>query len=508
MALFEDVLLLILLAVALLHVSRRSGIPYPTVMALSGVLVAASPWAPSVEIEPRLALVLFIAPALFDAAYDFPLKALRERWRSLIGLAAVVVVLTTAAVACVGHAVAGMPIMVAVALGAIVAPPDAAAATAVLSHFSLPRRMITLLKGESLFNDAVALLILGAAVSAVGAPQGQYDLLLLVLAAPGGLVIGAASGLAFVRLAPVFAGTLGSRLLEFVTTFGVWIVAERLHLSAILAVVAFAMTIAWLFPQRQSARDRVHSYAVWESAVFVLNVLAFLLMGLQARAVISRMRTEELWFALGFVGLVLLAVVFVRIVWVWGAYSAFRLSEEGKPRAHAEGLVMSWCGMRGVVTLAAAFSLPAAFPSRDLIILSAFGIVLGTLVGQGLTLGPLISGLRVTPDESLDDDIARVRVALCDAALRGLAGYDGAAARGVRACFAADRERAARGQDPRALNEEDHLKRLAITDMRSELVSMRRSGEIDDDVFHVVEEELDRAELAASPPHWLELEEV
>jgi NhaP-type Na+/H+ or K+/H+ antiporter len=170
MDLFESTLILLFVAIVLLQISRRLAVPYPTMLAMAGVAVAALPWAPGIVMEPQLALALFIAPVLLDAAYDMPP---RELWRysmPLVALAVVAVLLTTAAVAWVAVALAGIPMAAAVALGAIVAPPDAAAATAMLSRFSLPRRMVTVLKGESLLNDAVAIVIFSTAVALVSAP--------------------------------------------------------------------------------------------------------------------------------------------------------------------------------------------------------------------------------------------------------------------------------------------------------------------------------------------------
>ncbi|PTQ07853.1 sodium:proton antiporter [Sphingomonas oleivorans] len=513
MALFENMLILVLVAVGLLHVSRRLSIPYPTMLALAGLLVAALPWVPVIEIDPQLALALFIAPALFDAAYDFSPRALKSNWAPLLALAALAVVLTTAAVAWVGFAFAGLPLAAAIALGAIVAPPDAAAATAVLARFPLPRRTIAVLKGESLFNDAVALLILGAAVSAATQPEiSSHRISMILTAAPGGVALGIGLALFYVRLAPSFAGTLGSRLLEFVATFGAWVIAERLHLSAILSVVAFAMAVARYMPERQSARDRVHSYAVWEAAVFLLNVLAFLLMGLQARAIVARLDATEIWHALGFAGAVLATVVLVRIAWVLlfnrVMYRGARAARGSNVPSLSQGCIVSWCGMRGVVTLAAALSLPIDFPARDLIVLSSLAVVLGTLIGQGLTLGPLIRLFHLKPDDSFGDEVAVTRVALLDAALQSLSGLEGSAASNLREGYIADRTVAAQYRDPRALSEADQLRRLTLIEMRATLSSIRGAGTIEDDVFHAIQEELDWAELAASPPHWLQLEET
>ncbi|WP_088348070.1 MULTISPECIES: cation:proton antiporter [Rhodomicrobium] len=512
MALFELTLILLLVAILMLQVSRRFTIPYPTILALAGVVVAALPWAPDIAIDPHLALALFIAPALLDAAYDLPPRALRRNWLPVIMLAGVAVLLTTAAVAWAGVALAGLPLAAAIALGAIVAPPDAAAASAMLSHFELPRRTVTVLKGESLLNDAVALLIFSGAVSAATASESFGSLApQLLIAAPGGLILGILFGKLYLRLSAGLAGTLGGTLFEFVATFGAWIIAERLHLSAVLCVVAYAMTIARYIPERQSPRDRVHSYAVWEATVFLVNVLAFLLMGLQARAILTRLERSDLWDALAFAGIVLAIVILVRLAWVMLYNRAInlifaRINRKGAPSI-AQSLVVSWCGMRGLVTLATALALPPGFPARDTIVLAALAVVLGTLILQGLTIGPLIRFLAFKRDDSFDREMAAARVALIDAALSDLGGRDDEAARGLRAVYVADHAATVGGLNPRHVSETDRLRRRSIAAKRKTLAEMRRSGQIEDDVFHALEMELDWAELASSPPERFEIVE-
>jgi monovalent cation/hydrogen antiporter len=510
MQLFESVLTLAAVAIALLQVSRRLAIPYPTMLALAGAAVAALPWSPAIGIDPPLALALFIAPALLDAAFDLPPREMLRHWRALLSLAGVAVLVTTAAVAWVAVALQGLSVPAAIALGAIVAPPDAAAAAAMLGRLQLPRGMVRVLKGESLLNDAVALLVFSAAVG-VALRQGSVSQLLpsLAFAVPGGLVVGLFSGKAYVALAPRLAGTLGGRFFEFVSTFAVWVLADHLQLSAILAVVAFAVVVARHMPERQSALDRVHSYSVWETTVFVLNVLAFLLIGLQAREIVLRLRASERWEALGF-GLVVLAVVVaVRVGWVLSHHgvASFLARRRGRtlPAGFRHALIVSWCGMRGLVTLAIALALPTRFPSRDLIVLAAFTVVLGTLVLQGLTLVPLIRRLRLPADDSLEQELVAARAQLLDAAVASLGDRTDEAALRVRSDHELERAANARGGP--------HASRLvrprlaSILAQRLRLAELRREGAIDDDVFHALEHELDFAELAASPPGRLEIVE-
>jgi Na+/H+ antiporter len=509
MALFENMLVLLIVAVLLLQVSRRLGTPYPAMLALAGACVAALPWAPNIVIDPRLALTLFIAPALLDAAYDTAPRELQRNWLPLVALVVVAVVLTAAAVAWAGWAMAGLPLAAAIALGAIVAPPDAAAATAVLNQFNLPQRTLSILRGESLLNDAVALLIFTAAVSTAMSAHSSFatTLPILLIAAPGGAILGLLLGKLYLRLRPLVAGTLSSSIVEFVSTFSVWIIAEHIHLSPIITVVVFAMTVARYAPAMQSARDRIHSYSVWEATVFILNVLAFLLMGLQARIILSRIKGDELLRSLIFAGVVLVIVILIRLAWImtYGALVRWLRPPSVPVPTMKVGLLASWCGMRGLLTLATAFALPPNFPGRDIIVLSAFTVVLGTLVIQGLTIKPLIKLLLIDPDQSVDKEISIARTAMIDAAIASLEDRAGDAAALVRAEYDSARTVARDLTSPQAATEQDRLRMAAITAQRQVLAALRREGRISDDAFHRLEEELDWAELNAAPRGHFEL---
>ena len=510
MALFESLLALLLVSILLLKISGHIGAPYPTMLAFAGACVAALPWVPEIDMEPRLALALFIAPALLDAAYDLPPRELRRDWLPLTWLALIAVVLTTAAVAWLGWAWAGMPLAAAIALGAIVAPPDAAAASAVLTKFPLPRRTLAILQGESLLNDATALLTFTAAVAIATRQETSIVEMIpsLLVAAPGGIVLGIAFARLYFLLKQWLGQTLTARVSEFVVTFGTWVVAEHVHVSPILAVVAFAMTAAHYGPERQTARDRVHSYAIWEITVFVLNVLAFLLMGLQARTILSRLYSSSLSDAIWFAVSVLAVVIVVRVAWVMVGTLIPRLFQRrgtSPSTTTREAVLISWCGMRGLVTLATAFALPAGFPHRDLIVLSAFVVVLGSLIIQGLTVGVLIRMLRLEPDNSLEVEISKARGKMVDAALSLLRDRPGDAAAAVRAEYEAMRAVAKDRANPQADTEHDRLRIDAICAQREFLAELRRQAEISDDAFHRLEEELDWAELHASPREDLEL---
>jgi CPA1 family monovalent cation:H+ antiporter len=507
MQLFEITLILLALAVLFLHIARRLRVPYPSLLALAGGCVALLPFAPHLSIQPQLALALFVAPAVLDSAFDMPPREMLRIWVPLVSLAVVLVLLTTAAVAWAGVALAGLPLAAAIALGAIVAPPDAAAASAVLREFSLPRRTMAVLQGESLLNDAVALLLFGLAVTAAVAPDGAWRSLAprILISVPGGAVLGVSCALVGMRIFSKLAGSLAAIIAQFLATYGTWILAQRLQLSPIVAVVALAAVLARYMPAHTSPRDRVNTYAVWATVVFVLNVLAFLLMGLQARDILSQLQSDALMRALTFAGIVLGIVIGVRFTYVM-AYGfvlrTFRHFFEQRvlhsrvPNASI-GVLVSWCGMRGLVTLATALALPQEFPSRNVIVLSAFIVVLGTLILQGFTIRPLIALLRIAPDTSLDEEVGQTRSAMLDEALKELAQVPGERAAALRAEYEATRAGNAGRAQPDT--EYDNMRRRAIAAERRLLVAWRRRGRIQDDAYHLLEDELDRAELHVAP---------
>ncbi len=504
MEVFELVIALLLVGAALAALARRSNLPYPALLALAGAALALIPGTPSVSLDPELALALFVAPVLLDAAFDASPRDLKENWRPVAGLALLAVGLTVAAVAVVARwFVPDLPWAVAIALGAIVAPPDAAAATAVLRQLKPPHRLLVILEGESLFNDATALLIYRLAVAtAVGGMVIGWNVLpVLLLVTVGSAVLGLALSRVMLFLSGRVTDIATSVVVQFIGTFAVWIIAERLHLSGILTMVVFAMTVARTAPDRIPARLRIPSYAVWEVAVFVLNVLAFILVGLQLKPILSRLDRAEVIVYLGTAAAVCAAVILVRIVWVMGAeVFGWWLRRCGSARSAA---VVAWCGMRGTVTLAAALALPTAgadggaFPYRDLVLFTAFCVVVGTLVVQGLTLGPLMRRLNLQHDDSVDREVELARRETAQAAVNVLNGEGGDLAHVLRRRY---QNRLARGNGDQAGDgavNPGHLLRRAVEAERQRLSALRADGTIGDDAFHRVEEELDWAELNA-----------
>ncbi|NIJ33327.1 cation:proton antiporter [Sphingomonas oligoaromativorans] len=513
MTFFESLLVLLLAAIVLLQISRRLSLPYPSMLALAGVIVALVPGAPHLPIDPETALALFIAPALMDSAFDFPIGTARRFWAPLLAYAVGGVVVTTALVAWAGWAVAGLPLAAAIVLGAIVAPPDAAAATAVLSSMAIPRRTDTVLRGESLFNDAAALLLFGTALSAqTSGGLSTETLLHLAIAVPGGVLFGMAVAWVFARLSRFVAGTLGGVLLQFVSTFLTWIAASHLGLSPVLSIVALAMGLARSSGGPASARMRVSSYAIWGAVVFVLNVMAFLLMGMQAQAIMANLSGAELHRALGFTALVVMIVLVARAIVAVGFNRSYAwyLRRRGEPQRASlrEALLASWCGMRGLVTLATAFALPAAFPQRSLVVLAAFGVVIATLVVQGLTLGPVIRLLGLNLKPHGPDGFAAVQRQLVGAALASLDDAEAEEAAPLRAIYGFTNEAIVTSGDGRRLARFRELALAAVATQRATLEQARAENRINIDEYNWLLEDIDWWEIVVLPDDKRRIEET
>jgi CPA1 family monovalent cation:H+ antiporter len=394
-------------------------------------------------------------------------------------------------------------------LGAIVAPSDAAAAITVLRTLRPPRRIMVVLEGESLLNDATALLVYRlAATAALGTWAGWVAVPGLALSILGGVGLGIGFGWLVPRFLARITDVPTSLILQFFSAFALWTIADRLALSPVIATVSFAITLARIVPGIMSARQRIQSYAVWEVAVFVLNVLAFIMTGLQLRPVLAGLPDWRHYAA--FAGAVLLTVVVVRMLWI-GIYNIVARWRDRRygvwkspiatPPTIGSGVTVAWCGMRGIVTLATALALPEGeFPDRSLILFSAFITVLGTLVVQGLTLRPLMRMLRLTADGVVEREIRFARNRTAQAALESLMEFEGALVDALRAEYGARMMPAENvgesdqdGAAPIALPIEPRRRALAAE--RTTLLALRHQDAIGDDAFHAVEAELDWLEM-------------
>ncbi|GAB2593636.1 Na+/H+ antiporter [Ramlibacter solisilvae] len=532
MALLELLLVLLLSAVALGWIARRLKFPYPIALVAGGAVLGLVPNLPQNSFDPQLVLVAVLPPILYQAALLTSWTDFKAHIRPIGLLAIGLVAATTLAVGAVLKLmVPDVPWAAAFALGAIVSPPDAVAATAILSRLNMPRRIVTILEGESLVNDASGLVLYKFAVAAV--LTGAFSLVdataQFALVSAGGIVIGA--GLAFVYIA--IHRRLGDPFIEVLTVltipYAAYLVAEKLHVSGVLAVVAAGLVRGRYAPEIVTAEMRIMARSVWNVLVFLLNSLVFTLIGLQMHGVVQNLGHFPPALLAAIAIAVTAVAILVRMAWVFpvgylpqGLGSRRR---QDSPRLHNNELaIIGWCGMRGIVSLAAALALPLNFPHRDLIVFLTFVVIVTTLVGQGLTLAPLIRRLKVGSTWSLEQEQTRVRAAMSKAAL---AAIDEAMAhelvpplwaQGLKAEIA-DRialvECEASELTPR-MELLGRLRHAALQAERRELIRLWRENQISDEVMHHLTELLDyeqahlpalarpaprpQAQLAAVPP--------
>jgi monovalent cation/hydrogen antiporter len=428
MALVELVLLLVAACIAFAVIARRSALPYAVILVLGGMALALIPGLPTVRLDPELALAFFLPPLLQGSAFRTDWRAFRFNLRPILLLAIGAVLFTAFCVAVVAKLlIPDLPWAAAIALGAIVAPPDAVAAASVLQRLRLPRRIVTVLEGESLLNDASSLVLYRLAVAAVaaGALAPGEAAASFALVGVGGLVV----GYIVARVATWAIALLDDPLLEtalsFLVGYASFLAAEAVHVSGVIAVVTTGMIIGQSQHRVLSAQTRIFAGAVWEFILFILNGLVFILIGLQLNGVLDRLGGRG-WLELTGIALAVSAVLIVsRFVWVFPsahlqrAWPGVRATDPTPPTSHL--VVIAWAGMRGVVSLAAALALPLDFPERDLLVFLAFCAILATLVVQGTTLEWVIRRLGVTepaPRDGIEPEEAAARHLAAEAALR------------------------------------------------------------------------------------------
>ncbi|MGD9538828.1 MAG: Na+/H+ antiporter [Alphaproteobacteria bacterium] len=516
-------LLLLLLGIAVLLAwgARRIQVPIPIVLVLGGLALAFVPGLPTIDIDPHLILLLVLPPILFQAAIFMPWREFRANLRPISMLAVGLVVATTGAVAVAAYyLIPDLGWGAAFVLGAIVSPPDAVAAAAIFSRLRINRRIVVLLEGESLVNDATGLVVYKFAVAAVmtGAFSiGDATLEFLGVAA-GGIAIGAVLGYGFIMVNRRIGDSMIEITLSILFAYAIYLLAEYAHTSGVLAVVTAGLMRGWHGPEVFSARTRMQAAAVWDTLIFLLNGFVFVLIGLELRRVFDGLVGFS-WSELILYSLAVAAVaIAARIAWVFaGSYLTRvflkRLREWEEPISWRNTAIMSWCGMRGIVSLAAALALPFVtetyiyFPHRDLIIFLTFVVIVVSLVFQGLTLAPLIRWLRagVMSDETEQEHLARLKVAF--AAIEEIKRY--AAEHELPAEFVEPvrKEYSARLKQERLVglaaggfDEETRLLRMAaVSAERKRLVKLHRERQIGDEVLRRIQHELDIEELRLTP---------
>ncbi|MEV4009331.1 Na+/H+ antiporter [Nonomuraea angiospora] len=396
-------------AIGVAAVARRRGWPAPLLLVAAGLL--ASPLVPAVPLQPELVLYVFLPPLLYSAAFDSSYLRLRDVKRPVALLSVGLVLFTTAAVGLVVHLLLPqLPLALAFALGAIIAPPDAVAAVAVGRRLGLPRRALTILVGESLFNDATALTLYRVAVGAAlgGTLDMWHGLGHFALAAAGGVAIGLAVAFALAWLFRHTRDSLVENTLMLLIPFAAYLAAESVEASGVIAVVIVGLYLGNRM-HLQGFGTRLVSGAVWKVTDFLLETIVFALIGLQLTTVIQGISGYDPWAVAGYAAAVLAVTIVSRFVWVFAVTYLTKLVRRSSAPTVPQAVILGWAGMRGVVSLAAAFAIPPEIPARDraMLLFLTFTTVIGTLLIQGTTFPALIRRLRVSSErEQYEDRLA------------------------------------------------------------------------------------------------------
>jgi monovalent cation/hydrogen antiporter len=516
---FGVLLLGLMVAVAALSaLATVLGVPYPIVLVVGGLALGTIPGLPDTTLDPDIVLVLFLPPLLYSSAFFVSLRDLKADLRAISMLAVGLVIATMGAVAYVAHAlIDGMPWSAAFTLGAIVAPTDALAAGVIATRLGVPRRVMTILEGESLINDGTALVAYRVAVAAV--VSGSFSLVEVgprfVLSVAGGIVIGLVVGWLIAEVRRRLDDPPVEVTISLATGYAAYLPAEALGVSGVLAAVTAGTYVGWHAPSIASPTQRLGGYAVWENLTFLLNAILFVLVGLQLPVVLDGLSGIPTGTLLGYAAAVSATVIVVRLIWQSTTPYVIRaLDRRPSQRARRAGwrprLIVGWAGMRGAVSLAAALALPnvtdagGAFPQRDLIVFLTFAVILATLVLQGLTLPALIKALHVHDDGSEQREEVHARLAAVDAALARLDELaleewtrEDTIDRVRRAYLYRQRRFTARrdGDDSDGYEERSiayqRLMRELFDVQRAELASLRNRGVISNEVMHRIERELD-----------------
>lgn len=519
----EIILILLAAAVALALAAERAGLPYPIVLVLGGAALAFTPGIPRLEVEPEIVLVTFLPPLLFSAASLTSWRDFRTDLRSIGMLAIGLVIATTASVAWVAHAlIPEMPWSIAFVLGAIVSPPDAVAATSVMQRLRVPARLVTILEGESLVNDATGLAAYQVALAAVAGETfslshaaGQ-----LAFLAIGGAVFGLLVGWVVALVHRRLDDSVLEVTITLLTPYVAYIPAEHLGFSGVLAVVSAGGYLGWNNPTLFSPLTRLRRASVWSTVLFLFNGLVFIMMGLELAGSHRLLATLPLSGLIEWCVAIGVTTIVVRLLWVPIALQLpYWLSARIRRREHRpawkESVVMGWTAMRGIVSLALVLALPdtladgTPFPFRDLLILVVFAVIALTLLGQGLTLPWVIRMLKFVDDGSSH---WQERHALIVGNARALARLQELSAAGaleprivglLRTIYERRRERlqASVNDDPSwvkmgaDIESYRQLREELIESERAVFVKLRNDGEMSEEILQHLQQDLDLESL-------------
>lgn len=516
------VLMLLAIGIVLALAARQFRVPYPVALVVAGLALCFVPGLPRIEVDPVSTLTLVLPPILYQAAIFTSWREFRSNLRPISVLAVTLVFFTTVAVALMAKAlVPTMPWAAAFLVGAIVSPSDAVAATAVMRTLNIPRRIVAVIEGESLVNDAAGLVIYKFALVAVmtGAFSPWQAVGQFVLVATGGIALGIAAGWLSVGLQRHMADPMSEIAFSLVLPFTVFLIAEEVEVSAVLAVVAAGLVRGWYSPEAFSPQTRVQASTVWEVIVFLINTMVFILIGLELPQALAGLTSYSIPTLVGYALAISGALIVTRFIWVFRAtylpiflFPWVRRRETRPPVRDA--IVVGWSGMRGVVSLAIALAIPQTtlsgdpFPERELIVFLSYSVILVTLVAQGLTLRPLIRWLKVGADCDIQVEERLARTKTLHAAMAEIDALERAGtvpapiARTVRDAYAhrlTDVEAMFGDWLSGPVNKDAAQHRATllagIGASRRRLLKLRREGQIGDEVLLRVQRELDLDEL-------------
>jgi monovalent cation/hydrogen antiporter len=513
------VLALLAATVVCAILATRLRVPYAIVLVLAGAGLSLLPGLPSAELNPDLILFLFLPPLVYSSAWQISSREFQANLRPILFLAIGLVLFTTAGVAVVAHVLLGLPWPIAFVLGALLSPTDAVAASAIAKRMGLSPRLVTVLEGESMVNDATGLVVYTFAVAAAvsGSFQPGAAALQFVVVSLGGLLVGLVIGWPLAWLHSHLDDAPIEITITLLTPFAAYLLAEAVRVSGVLAVLSAGLYLSRRSPRFFSSTTRLQGNAVWNVLVFVLNGLLFLLIGLQLRHLLDTLGGRPLANVIGEAALVSLTVIVLRFIWVVPtAYLPRWLLPRLRARDPYPGwrnvLVVAWTGLRGGISLAAALALPLSiragdpFPERDRLIALTFGVILATLVGQGLSLIPLIRWLGIASDGTPEQERQQARRVMAQAALdrlQELAGQEWVPERllmDLRGRYEEKTRHAAEHLDGSLPPHEEEmasqwrLHREIIQAERAALIRLRDHGKIDDEVLRELERELDLEE--------------
>jgi CPA1 family monovalent cation:H+ antiporter len=428
-----ELILIGLVGIGLLALlARKIRVPYPILLTIGGVVLALIPGLPSIKLDPQLVFNLFLPPLIYPAAVYTSWRDFRANLRPILLLAIGLVLLTVVAIAYLFHFLAGLPLAVGFVFGAIVSPPDAVAALAITHNLRVPRKIIVILEGESLVNDATSFISFRFAVAAV--MTGTFSLshagVQFITVAAGGICVGLATGWLATQVQKRLDDPPVQTMFSLLTPYVAYFAGEQLHVSGILAVVIAGMFYGWQAPRILRGRMRLQALPVWEMVTFILNGVLFMLIGLELPQVMHALPPISPTRLVNLALLVLAATVLVRFVWMFGSsYLPFLFSKTFRHQSPApwqHTALIAWTGMRGADSLAGALAIPFAlpsgtpFPGRNLILLLTFCVIFGTLVLQGFTLSPLVRWLRIVDDRITEKEERLARLKANKAALARL----------------------------------------------------------------------------------------